>query len=61
MFRYMIIIIYEVPTDNRILGDKEGTVLYVVLCIVKTLSDAAADAEAGDHGKACHVVNKHIL
>ena len=36
-------------------------VQYVVLCIVKTLSDAAADAEAGDHGKACHVVNKHIL
>ena len=33
----------------------------MVLCIVKTLSDAAPDAEAGDHGKACHVVNKHIL
>ena len=36
-------------------------VQYVVLCIVKTHSDTAADAEAGDHGKACHVVNKHIL
>ena len=33
----------------------------MVLCIVKTLSDAAPGAEAGDHGKACHVVNKHIL
>ena len=34
----------------------------MVLCIVKTLSDAEADhTEAGDHGKACHVVNKHFL
>ena len=33
----------------------------MVLCIVKTLSDASADAEEGDHGKACHVVNKHFL
>ena len=33
----------------------------MVLCIVKTCSDASADAKAGDHVKACHVVNKHIL
>ena len=33
---------------------------FCVSCM-KTLSDAAADAEAGDHGNACHVVNKRIL